>query len=104
MDNLIKNEKLNQLFSYYKNLLTDKQQTYFKEYYYYDLSLQEIADKYSVSRNAVFDQLKRVENNLNDLEDKLKLFSLSSKRIDLIDKYLETKDSKYLDEVRKLDL
>ncbi len=104
MDNLIKNEKLNQLFSYYKNLLTDKQQTYFKEYYYYDLSLQEIADKYSVSRNAVFDQLKRVENNLNDLEDKLKLFSLSSKRIDLIDKYLETKDSKYLDELRKLDL
>lgn len=104
MDNLIKNEKLNQLFSYYKNLLTDKQQTYFKEYYYYDLSLQEIADKYSVSRNAVFDQLKRVENNLNDLEDKLKLFSLSSKRIDLIDKYLETKDTKYLDELRKLDL
>ncbi|MFA5692946.1 MAG: sigma factor-like helix-turn-helix DNA-binding protein [Acholeplasmataceae bacterium] len=104
METLVKTEKLNQLFSYYQNLLTDKQQTYFKEYYYYDLSLQEISNKYNVSRNAIFDQLKTTEKNLNDFESKLKLVSLSKKRIDLIDKYLETKDSKYLNELRKMDL
>jgi len=104
METLTKNEKLNRLFSYYKNLLTEKQQTYFMEYYYLDLSLQEIADKYSVSRNAVFDQLKKTENHLKDFESKLNLVSLADKRIDLVSKYNQTKDNKYLEQLRKMDL
>lgn len=32
---------------------------YFEEYYYCDMTLQEIASLHNISRNAVFDQLKR---------------------------------------------
>ena len=38
-----------------------------------DLSLSEIASNNEVSRNAVFDQIKRVEKSLYDYEEKLHL-------------------------------
>ena len=38
-------ERLIRLYNVYKNLLTEKQWSYFEEYYLYDYSLSEIADK-----------------------------------------------------------
>ena len=49
---------LNNLFDLYGMLLTDKQQLYFKEYYFNNLSYGEIGEKYNTSRNAIFRQLK----------------------------------------------
>lgn len=98
-----KTAHLNALFSLYGSLLTDKQQTYFKLYYYEDQSLQEIASQLKVSRNAVFDQLKNVEQHLNAYEEKLHLLQDSQKRLSYLDKYQQTKDSKYLDLIRKMD-
>ena len=46
------------LFDYYQNLLTDVQRKYFEDYYFNNLSLQEIADSYDVSRNAISKTLK----------------------------------------------
>lgn len=66
-------EELIELYSLYKNLLTDKQKSYFEEYYLYDNSLAEIADNYNVSRNACFDAIKKTENILLDYESKLNL-------------------------------
>ncbi|CDR31164.1 putative DNA-binding protein [Acholeplasma oculi] len=103
MEQIEKIEYLNHLFSYYGVLLTDKQREYFTNYYHLDLSLFEIAESFGVSRNAVFDQLKKTEQHLLDFEQKLGLFKLSQKRIDLIEKYVKTQDMKYIEELRKLD-
>lgn len=76
---------LNFLFDIYKDLLTEKQQKYFMDYYFNNLSLAEIADKYSVSRNAIFNQLKIIEDKLYDYEKKLKIYEKKSKINDIIE-------------------
>ena len=76
---LIKREYHIALFDTYKELLTEKQKEYFILYYYEDLSLKEIADFKNVSRNAVFDQIKKVINILEEYEEKLKVFNKSVK-------------------------
>jgi len=65
---------LNKLFILYKSLLTEKQSTILDYYFEEDLSLGEISDEISVSRQAVFDTIKRCEGILNDYEQKLGLF------------------------------
>ena len=57
----------------YCDLLTDKQQDYLTLYYEEDLSLAEIAEDLNVSRNAVYDNLKRAVASLEDYESKLHL-------------------------------
>lgn len=71
MDELTKNEELGDLYAYYGTLLTRGQQSYFEDYYYNDLSLGEIAVNYHVSRQAVYDNLKRSSKILQNYEDKL---------------------------------
>lgn len=68
-----KREELISLYDAYHMLLTDKQKAYFEEYYFDDLSFSEIAINHSISRNGVFDQIKRVANILSDYEAKLGL-------------------------------
>ncbi len=88
---LEKREKLIELYDLYSSLLTDKQRGYFENYYYDDLSISEIALNYNISRNGVYDQLKRVENTLMDYESKLKLAEKISK-IESLDGKNLTKD------------
>ncbi len=71
MDELTKNEKLGDLYAYYGSLLTEAQQSYFEDYYYNDLSLGEIAINHQVSRQAVYDNLKRSSKILENYENKL---------------------------------
>ena len=75
-----KREEIIELYDIYGLLLTDKQRMYFEEYYFMDLSLQEIADNYEISKNGVFDQIKRTIHTLELYEEKLML----SKKIDKI--------------------
>ena len=65
---------LNNLYDLYGILLTEKQQTYFEEYYFNNLSYGEISEKYNISRNACFKQLKIIEDKLFDYEKKLNLY------------------------------
>lgn len=74
-----KREELIALYDLYGNLLTDKQKSYFEDYYFMDLSITEIAENYGISRNGVFDQLKRVNKLLEEYEEKLNLLSKYSK-------------------------
>lgn len=86
------------LFDYYQNLLTETQRTYFIDYYFNNLSLQEIADNNHVSKNAISKTLKEVKEKLDYYETNLHLLSnkTSIKKIlenysntfDLIEKYL----------------
>ncbi len=76
---------LNDLYDNYKELFTDKQQQYYEQYYWDDLSLSEIANNSGVSRNAIHNQLKIMEEKLLELEEKLKLSSKKEEIINLLE-------------------
>ena len=64
----------NNLYDCYFKLLTDKQREYFESYYFENLSLSEIAEKYQVSRNAAYKQIQITISKLKEYEEKLKLY------------------------------
>jgi uncharacterized protein len=70
-----KTNRMNALFEFYSTLLTEKQMNYMELYYADDFSLGEIAEEYEVSRQAVYDNIKRTSKILEDYEKKLHLFS-----------------------------
>ena len=78
--------RLNTLYDYYKDFLTEKQQEYFEDYYYNNYSLGEIAEATNVSRNAVHNQLKMVEEKLEELERNLELVTKKEKVLALLEK------------------
>ena len=58
------------LFDYYGDLLTDRQKLCLDMHYNQDLSLGEIAEVLSISRQAVYDNLSRAEALLKNMEEK----------------------------------
>lgn len=80
---------LGNLYDYYGVLLTEKQQQYFEDYYFDNLTLAEMSENYKVSRNAIHKSLKEVEEKLLDFEDKLKLYHKNQKIILLLEKIEE---------------
>lgn len=73
------------LYEIYNELLTEKQKKYFEAYYLDDLSLSEIAENLNVSRNAVFDQIKKTATILEEYEVKLHLLEKQNKIIKLME-------------------
>ncbi|MBY0222087.1 putative DNA-binding protein [Sporosarcina aquimarina] len=82
---LEKTTRVNFLFDFYQSLLTDKQRSYMQLYYLDDLSLGEIAEQYGVSRQAVYDNVRRTEAMLEDYEEKLNLFEKHEKRLEVVE-------------------
>lgn len=74
----------NNLYDYYKNLLTEMDRNYFEDYYQNNLTLSEMAINYDVSRNAVHKRLKKIVSLLNDYENKLGLFDKTEKILHLV--------------------
>lgn len=74
------------LYDLYGELLNDKQQQYFEEYYFNNLSLGEISENLNISRNAVHKSLQSIEEKLQFYEEKLKLYKKSKIIYDIIDK------------------
>lgn len=58
------------LFDFYGELLTDKQREYFDLHYNEDYSLSEIAEMTGISRQGVWDIIKRAEEQLRKTEEK----------------------------------
>ncbi|KAA9218022.1 MULTISPECIES: putative DNA-binding protein [Aerococcus] len=75
-----KTNEINRLLDFYYQLLTKKQQDYISLYYQDDYSLGEIAAYFDVSRQAVYDNIRRTEKTLENYESRLHLASDYRKR------------------------
>ncbi len=79
MDNIGMDDKLKEkvelsiLFDFYGELLKDHNKHIFEDYVLNDLSLSEIAEEQGISRQGVYDIVKRCSKQLKDCEDKLSL-------------------------------
>ena len=88
--NLDKMVEIGLLFEQYKELLTDKQREIVALYYEEDYSLGEISENLNVSRQGVYDTLKRSEKILREYENKLHLVSKHTQQEKIL-KLLEDK-------------
>ena len=68
---MAKDLKYSTLLDIYGGMLTDKQREMIELYYNDDLSLSEIADNCGISRQGVRDAIKRGEESLDELEEKV---------------------------------
>ena len=68
-----KDLKIGLLCDFYGRMLTDKQREATAMYYDDDLSLAEIAEHVGITRQGVWDSIKRAESILTELEEKLGL-------------------------------
>ena len=58
------------LLDFYGELLTSKQRECFDLHYNEDLSLSEIAEQLGISRQGVWDNIRRAESAMEDVEEK----------------------------------
>lgn len=65
------------LLDFYGELLTDKQRECFDLHYNEDLSLSEIAEQLGISRQGVWDNIRRAETVMQNVERKTGLMSLT---------------------------
>ena len=77
------------LMDFYKPLLTEKQRNIMELYFDDDLSLAEIAELTSTSRQAIHDLIKRCYKQLLSYESKLNLLQKSMNREEKIIKLLK---------------
>ncbi|NVY96984.1 putative DNA-binding protein [Lactobacillus sp. DCY120] len=73
-DDILKATRVNLLADFYQSLLTKTQAEYLQLYYGDDYSLGEIAELHHVSRQAVYDNLKRTVTSLENYEERLHLY------------------------------
>ncbi|SDX32122.1 MULTISPECIES: putative DNA-binding protein [Salimicrobium] len=105
---LEKTTRVNFLFDFYQSLLTPKQRNYMELYFLEDYSLGEISETFDVSRQAVYDNIRRTEMMLEEYEKKLLLYDKFSKRqklLEMMSQSLEESDPfrSYIDELRELE-
>lgn len=106
---LEKTNFMNTLYEFYSILLTKKQKGYLSLYYADDYSLGEIAEEFEVSRQAVYDNIKRTEKILQDYEDKLHLardFMLRKEAMDQLKDYIIQQypdDQELLKKIQKVE-
>lgn len=69
-----KNLEINYLLDFYGEVLNDRKRGVLELYYNEDYSLSEIADEIGISRQGVRDIIKKSEEELIHLEEKLGLY------------------------------
>ena len=79
-----KNVKISILCEIYGKLLNEKQLEILTDYYNNDLSLSEIAENNHITKQAVSDIIKKGENKLFDLEEKLLIMEKMMKQEKLL--------------------
>ncbi len=87
MDKLV---KIGILLDFYGKLLSEKQYQIMELYYLNDFSLSEIGEELRISRQSVFDTIKRSEEKLYSFENEL----------GLVDKFYSSQDT--IRDIRKI--
>lgn len=82
MEELEKNIRINELFDIYGELLSKTQQKMITLYYRDDLSLGEISEEEGISRNAVYDSIKKGTTLLEEYESKIHVLEKEKKMYD----------------------
>lgn len=90
-----KNLNLSLLLDFYGDILSDRQKDMLDMYYNDDFSLSEVADAFSISRQGVRSVLKKGENILFEMEDKL---HLAKRFLDM-----KVKSSEIADQLEKIN-
>lgn len=83
-----KNVKVSLLCQIYGKLLTKKQFNVLDDYYNNDYSLSEIAENYSITRQAVRDNIMKGEAKLFEYEEKLGIMKKTLEQEQQIEKIL----------------
>lgn len=91
------------LLDLYGKMLTEKQSDALDFYYNEDLSLSEISENLNISRQGAMDIIHRAQNQLDALEEKLRLSELDSKLEAAIEALGEMKE-KETDPIKKQKL
>lgn len=107
-NDLVKTLRMNYLFDFYQSLLTDKQRNYLELFYLQDYALSEIADTFNVSRQAVYDNIRRTGDLVEDYETKLGLYKRFEQRRDIYDRMKQSLDKpellkQYIDQLEELE-
>lgn len=89
------------LRSYYGPLLTETQNEYLRLHYDEDMSYGEIADIYSVSRQAIVDAINKGEKLLKGFEEKLG-FMKRDREIRKILEEIKTEDNKVSENITEI--
>ena len=79
-----KNLEYGLLLDVYGSLLTEKQLEMMQLYYDEDLSLSEIGEQFGISRQGVHDSIKRSEQSLDELEERLGILKERQTEIDAL--------------------
>ncbi len=71
--------RLNSLYDYYGDLLSENQRMSFYYYYILDYSLTEISEEIGISKQGISENLKRATKELENYESVLNLFNKNDK-------------------------
>ncbi len=78
------------LYDFYGELLTEHQKQIYEDVVFNDLSFSEVAEEWGISRQGVYDLMKRCARILQEYEEKL----------GLVEKFLKTQEK--VKEIRRL--
>ncbi len=91
----------NKLFDLYGNLLNEREKEIFGLFYEEDLSLQEIADLRFVSKSAIGNAIKIINQKLDGFEEKLEFLSKLNAVEAILEKLEDTKLKEKIQNVLK---
>jgi len=91
--------EISMLLAYYQNLLSDRQKEYMIKHFELDYSLSEIAKEYKVSRQAVYDNIRRGISVLKDYEEKLGLYERDKNIVSQLKELRKNLSTEKLDEI-----
>jgi len=97
------------LYDFYGELLTEHQRQIYEDVVFNDMSLSEIAEEQGISRQGVYDLVKRCDKILSGYEEKLKLvekFNRTKKMVEEIKQlavqYKQSGESSLIDKIENI--
>ena len=107
LESLEKRVELSKLFDFYGSLLKENQKEIFEDYVFNDYSISEIAEEHGLTRQGIFDTVKRCSRSLNEYDEKLGLidkFEKTKEIVGKVNKLAKSKDPSSFDKIEELTL